>query len=297
MTAKMKKVLITGAHGQVGHCLVTLLSQRADVEVVAHDRADLDITNEDQVNAVVQALQPDTIINAAAHTAVDKAEDEVALSYAINRDGPQYLAQAAEKCGAVLLHISTDYVFDGTKPEPYTENDVTHPPSVYGQSKLAGEQAVAESCVRYAILRTAWVFGEHGNNFVKTMLRLGKERPELGIIGDQFGGPTYAGDIATALITMMDEFQCGEADISGVYHFSGSPHVSWYEFAQTIFAAAGEHGALSSLPTVNEITADQYPLPAPRPANSRLDCTKIESVFGIKPSNWSQALKNIKAYC
>ncbi|MGF1779073.1 dTDP-4-dehydrorhamnose reductase [Vibrio nomapromontoriensis] len=293
----MKKVLITGAHGQVGHCLVTLLSQRADVEVVAYDRADLDITNEDQVNAVVQALQPDTIINAAAHTAVDKAEDEVDLSYAINRDGPRYLAQAAEQCGAVLLHISTDYVFDGTKSEPYAEADVTNPPSVYGQSKLAGEQAVADTCSNYAILRTAWVFGEHGNNFVKTMLRLGKERSELGIIGDQFGGPTYAGDIATALITMMDEFQRGAADIFGVYHFSGAPHVSWYEFAKAIFTSAGELGALNSLPVVNEITADQYPLPAPRPANSRLDCSKIESVFGIKPSDWNQALKNIKAYC
>ncbi|MFS1909672.1 dTDP-4-dehydrorhamnose reductase [Vibrio sp. 10N.286.48.B7] len=297
MTVKMKKVLITGAYGQVGHCLVEQLSQRTDVEVIAYDRAELDITSSEQVNTVVQAVKPDVIINAAAHTAVDKAESEVELSYAINRDGPLYLAQAAETCGAALLHISTDYVFDGTKSEPYVESDLTNPPSVYGQSKLAGEQAVAETCSRYAVLRTAWVFGEHGNNFVKTMLRLGSERSELGIIGDQFGGPTYAGDIATALVTMMDEFQCGTPDISGIYHFSGAPHVSWYEFAKAIFTAAGEHGALNALPTVNEITADQYPLPAPRPTNSRLNCSKIGSVFGVEPSDWSQALKNIKAYC
>ncbi|MGX9519195.1 dTDP-4-dehydrorhamnose reductase [Vibrio mediterranei] len=289
------KVLITGSHGQVGHCLVNVLSARDDIEVFAYDREDLDITNESQVNSVVAELKPDVIMNCAAHTAVDKAETDIEMSYAINCDGPSYLAKATESLGALMLHISTDYVFDGDKALPYVETDKPNPKGAYGQSKLAGENAVIANCSRYAILRTAWVFGEHGNNFVKTMLRLGKERPELGIIGDQFGGPTYAGDIAKALATIMDNFASSE--LSGVYHFSGAPHVSWCQFAKAIFESAGKHGALSKLPLVNEITADQYPLPAPRPANSRLNCDKIHQVFAVEPSDWQQALENIKKYC
>lgn len=290
----MMKALITGSHGQVGHCLVSQLSKRSDIEVIAFDREHLDITNELQVKSVIEKLKPNVIINAAAHTAVDKAETDIDMSYAINRDGPLHLAQSAQKIDALLLHISTDYVFDGDKPLPYTETDAPNPKGVYGKSKLAGEEAVAKHCSRYAILRTAWVFGEHGNNFVKTMLRLGKERPELGVIGDQYGGPTYAGDIATALISVMDRFE--SKDQSGVYHYAGDPHVSWYQFATSIFESAAEHGVLQKLPVVHEITADQYPLPAPRPANSRLDCSKIKAVFGIEPSNWTSALNNIKAY-
>jgi dTDP-4-dehydrorhamnose reductase len=194
-----------------------------------------------------------------------------------------------------MLHISTDYVFDGEKAEPYLETDTPNPKGVYGQSKLAGEEAVVANCSRYAILRTAWVFGEHGNNFVKTMLRLGQDRPELGIIGDQFGGPTYAGDIANALVAMMDGFTGSEQ--SGVYHFSGAPHVSWYQFAKAIFASADKHGALPQIPAINEITADQYPLPAPRPANSRLNCDKIQQEFAVVPSDWQSALDNINQYC
>ncbi|SEG66190.1 dTDP-4-dehydrorhamnose reductase [Vibrio hangzhouensis] len=290
------KVLITGSHGQVGHCLVERLNKREDIDVVAYDRDVLDITNKEQVQAVIAELMPNVIINAAAHTAVDKAESDVEPSFAINRDGPMNLAMAAESVGALLLHISTDYVFDGSKTEPYSESDTTGPQGVYGKSKLAGELAVQEHCSKYAILRTAWVFGEHGNNFVKTMLRLGADRPELGIIGDQFGGPTYAGDIADALITMMDKFAVADNDLSGVYHYSGAPHVSWYEFAKEIFFAADKYSVLKSTPLVNEITADQYPLPAPRPANSRLNCSKIESVFGIVPSDWKLALNNIAEY-
>lgn len=289
------KVLITGSHGQVGYCLVNLLSKRSDIELVAYDRDNLDITDEHHVQTVLADVKPNVIINAAAHTAVDQAETDVELSYAINRDGPLYLAKAATQHNALLLHISTDYVFDGDNDVPYVETDTPNPKGVYGQSKLAGEEAVAANCTNYAILRTAWVFGEHGNNFVKTMLRLGKDRPELGIIGDQFGGPTYAGDIAKALVTMMDSFT--GAQQSGIYHFSGEPHVSWYQFAKAIFDAAGKHNALESLPVVNEITADQYPLPAPRPANSRLNCEKINETFNIKPSDWQAALENIKGYC
>jgi dTDP-4-dehydrorhamnose reductase len=288
------KVLITGSHGQVGHCLVSQLSKRSDIEVIAYDRDQLDITNEQQVKTVIDALKPNVIINAAAHTAVDKAETDIDMSYAINRDGPRHLALSAKKIDALLLHISTDYVFDGDQSLPYAETDTPNPKGVYGKSKLAGEEAVAKYCSRYAILRTAWVFGEHGSNFVKTMLRLGKERPELGVIGDQYGGPTYAGDIAAALISIMGRFE--SIDQSGVYHYAGNPHVSWYQFATSIFEAAAEHGVLTTLPIVNEISADEYPLPAPRPANSRLTCSKIKSVFGIESSDWKSALNNIKAY-
>ncbi len=291
----MKRVLITGSHGQVGHCLTNVLSVRDDIDVIAYDREVLDITSEAQVASLLAELTPDVIINCAAHTAVDRAETDVEMSYAINRDGPRHLAQAAESLGAVLLHISTDYVFDGEKDEPYLETDTPNPKGVYGQSKLAGEQAVAAHCTCYAILRTAWVFGEHGNNFVKTMLRLGQDRPELGIIGDQFGGPTYAGDIANALVAMMDGFNGSEQ--SGVYHFSGAPHVSWYQFAKAIFESADKHGVLPQTPQVNEITAAQYPLPAPRPANSRLNCDKIQQVFAVAPSDWQSALDNIEQYC
>jgi dTDP-4-dehydrorhamnose reductase len=292
--SEVMKVLITGSHGQVGHCVVSQLSKRTDIEVIAYDREYLDITNELQVKSVIGEIKPAIIINAAAHTAVDKAEADIDMSYAVNRNGPLYLAQSAQKIDALLLHISTDYVFDGNKAEPYVETDTPNPKGVYGKSKLAGEKAVAKYCSRYVILRTAWVFGEHGNNFVRTMLRLGKERSELGVIGDQVGGPTYAGDIASALISIMDKFESTEQ--SGVYHFSGEPHVSWYQFAQTIFASAEQHGALAQIPNVNEITADQYPLPAPRPANSRLNCTKIHDVFGVVPSDWQAALNNIKDY-
>ncbi|MGR5306660.1 dTDP-4-dehydrorhamnose reductase [Vibrio mediterranei] len=291
----MKRVLITGSYGQVGHCLTNVLSVRDDIDVIAYDREVLDIISEAQVASVLAELTPDVIINCAAHTAVDKAETDVEMSYAINCDGPRHLAQAAESLGAVMLHISTDYVFDGEKDEPYLETDTPNPKGVYGQSKLAGEQAVAAHCTRYAILRTAWVFGEHGNNFVKTMLRLGQDRPELGIIGDQFGGPTYAGDIANALVAMMDGFNGSEQ--SGVYHFSGAPHVSWYQFAKAIFESADKHGVLPQTPQVNEITAAQYPLPAPRPANSRLNCDKIQQVFAVAPSDWQSALDNIGQYC
>jgi dTDP-4-dehydrorhamnose reductase len=288
------KVLITGSHGQVGHCLVEQLSKRSDVEVFAYDKEQLDITNEANVQAAILELKPNVIINAAAHTAVDKAEADMEMSYAINRDGPLYLAKAAQTLDALMLHISTDYVFDGDNSEPYVETDTPNPKGVYGQSKLAGEQAVMSHCDRFAILRTAWVFGEHGNNFVKTMLRLGKERSELGVIGDQYGGPTYAGDIANALVVIMDKFSIEEP--SGVYHYAGEPHVSWYQFAQTIFVAAEKHGVMKQIPNVAEIKTDQYPLPAPRPTNSRLNCSKIQDVFGVAPSDWQAALNNIIAY-
>lgn len=288
------KVLITGCNGQVGQCLVTQLEGKA--EVLAMDRQQLDITEQAAVFATVSAFSPDYIINAAAHTAVDKAEEEVDLSFAINRDGPKYLAEAAKNCGAVMLHISTDYVFDGEGYRPYKESDSVGPKSIYGQSKLAGEQAVAEVLEEHLILRTAWVFGEYGNNFVKTMLRLAKSRDELSIVSDQFGGPTYAGDIASALLTMINNIEQGKVPKWGTYHYSGMPYVSWYEFAKKIFEIAVEKEVLSVSPSLSAISTSAYPTPAKRPLNSRLDCGYIHDEFGIKFSDWLAALENIQDY-
>ena len=288
--------MITGAYGQVGFCL-TQQAQENGWDVLAIDRDKLDITDPQAVNVLVKEYQPDVIINAAAHTAVDKAETEIDISYAINRDGPKYLAEAAASVGATILHISTDYVFAGDKGGIYCEVDPVAPQGVYGASKLAGEEAVIAANPKHIILRTAWVFGEHGNNFVKTMLRLGSQRDQLGIVADQFGGPTYAGDIATTLLTMAEKAAAAPATVSwGIYHFAGEPHVNWHQFAQAIFDKAVEHKLLAKAPQLNALTTADYPTPAKRPANSRLDCRKIFNEFGISPSNWQKALENIAAY-
>ncbi|MCL1090116.1 dTDP-4-dehydrorhamnose reductase [Shewanella profunda] len=289
------KILVTGSNGQVGSSLVKQLNQMPDVEFLAVDREQLDITDGAAVAKLVNEFKPDAIINAAAHTAVDKAEQEVELSYAINRDGPLLLAQAANTVGAAMLHISTDYVFAGDKDGEYLETDATDPQGIYGQSKLAGELAVAVACPRHIILRTAWVFCETGNNFVKTMLRLAQSRDELGVVCDQFGGPTYAGDIANALIVMAKAISKGNQSF-GIYHYSGLPHVNWHQFACEIFSQAKSQGLLNKEMSVNALTSDQYPTPAKRPINSKLNCNKIQDYFGIQSSDWRAALIRIKEY-
>ncbi|MEZ9665364.1 dTDP-4-dehydrorhamnose reductase [Vibrio cyclitrophicus] len=290
------RILITGCHGQVGSSLTEQLANHENTEVLALDREHLDITNQDAVSVAVAEFRPTIIINAAAHTEVDKAEEEVDLSYAINRDGPKYLAQAAQSVGAAILHISTDYVFEGNKAGEYTETDTTNPQGVYGESKLAGEIAVSEACDKHIILRTAWVFGESGNNFVKTMLRLGENRDALSIVGDQFGGPTYAGDIANTLIQIAKRINQGDAVEYGVYHYSGLPHVSWFDFADAIFDVAVVQGVLEKKPRLTSITTAQYPTPAKRPSNSRLSTDKITLGFAVTASDWKVALNNIQAY-
>ena len=295
MPHTIKKVLVTASNGQVGYLLSQKLAKLKDeFELFSFDRVGLDITSQDDVAEKCDEIQPDIIINCAAHTGVDKAETDIENSFAINELGPKYLAEQALKHNALLIHISTDYVFDGNKAEPYLETDTPNPQGVYGKSKLAGEVAIQSTGCKHVILRTAWVFGEHGNNFVKTMLKLGKSREELGIIGDQFGGPTYAGDIADAAIKIAAHYS-NEAQ-TGVYHYSGYPHVSWYQFAKSIFDYASQAEIPLALKTLNEIPATAYPLPAPRPANSRLNCTKLESFFAIAPSNWQAALNRIKEY-
>lgn len=290
----MAKFLITGANGQVGYCLAQQLAGQE--EILAVDRDELDITNREAVFDTIRTFRPDVVINAAAYTAVDKAETEIELSEAINIKGPQYLAEAANEVGAVILHISTDYVFNGEGSHEYKESDETGPQGVYGETKLGGEIAVQKANTRSVILRTAWVFGEHGNNFVKTMIRLGKERETLGVVADQFGSPTYAGDIASALINIANQILQGKSDSFGIYHFTGKPYVNWHQFAEAIFAEAELQKIIEKRPLVNAIATSDYPTPAKRPANSRLDLTKIKQVFNIEPSDWQKALKNIKEF-
>ena len=292
----MTTYLITGANGQVGSQLVQQLQAQPNTTVIATDRNTLDITNCAAVFQAAQTPHPDIIINAAAHTAVDKAESEPDFARAINVDGTRHLAEAAQDIGAAFLHISTDYVFDGKGETPYRESDATAPQSVYGQTKLDGETAALAACPHTIVLRTAWVFGEHGNNFVKTMLRLGRERDTLGIVADQHGAPTYAGDIAAALIQIAQHIAAEQPTEYGVYHFSGSPYTSWYGFASEIFRRAAAHNLLPRAPALNAIATSDYPTPAKRPANSRLDCSKIQAAFGIAPSDWQAALGSLKDY-
>jgi dTDP-4-dehydrorhamnose reductase len=289
------KMLLVGKNGQVGSSLVDQLNTLTDITLLALDRVQLDITDATKVDQLVAEFQPDIIINAAAYTAVDKAEQEQKLAYAINRDGPCNLAVAAQKVDATIIHISTDYVFSGDKSGSYSETDDTQPQGEYGRSKLAGEKAVAAACAKHVILRTAWVFGEHGNNFVKTMLRLAKTRDTLAVVADQFGGPTYAGDIASAIVSIAKQIASNNPAY-GIYHYSGFPQVSWHDFAQSIFTIAQNQGFLNQAINVNKISTQDYPTPVKRPANSRLDCDKIHKTFGIQQSDWQTALKRIKEY-
>ncbi|QDX30585.1 dTDP-4-dehydrorhamnose reductase [Dickeya poaceiphila] len=276
------KILLTGANGQLGRCFQDRLPQ--GWSVLATDSDSLDITDEAQVQATVASWQPDAIVNAAAYTAVDKAESEPELAARINVAGPEYLARAARQRGARFIHVSTDYVFDGTATQPYIETDITHPLGVYGQTKLDGERAVLKVNPAAQIVRTAWVFSEYGNNFVKTMLRLGRERDSFGVVADQHGCPTYAGDIAGAIICLLQQQGDG-----GLYHFCGDEEVSWHDFASAIFAIADKQKVLTTTPVVKAITTEQYPTPAARPAYSSLNCAKI-SRFGVQPSAWREAL-------
>ncbi|MEY0151523.1 dTDP-4-dehydrorhamnose reductase [Providencia rettgeri] len=287
------RILVTGCNGQVGHSLIKQLSKYKDIIVLGCDKKNLDITNQKEVSRIVNDFKPSIIINAAAYTAVDKAENDIEMAYMVNRNGPKYLAEAAQKMNAAIIHISTDYVFDGYKSGEYDEEDLTNPQGIYGKSKLAGEIEVSNACSKYIILRTAWVFSEYGNNFVKTMLKLGSERDELNIVCDQFGGPTYAGDIASALIDISICIFKDKPINYGIYHFSGLPHVSWYEFAKIIFYEAHTNTILNQLPKLTGISTEQYPTPTKRPSNSKLNTEKISKEFSIKASDWKNKLSNI----
>ena len=294
-SSHLPRILITGGSGQVGHCLKAQLEGCAELSVP--DSTALNIADRRSVRQAVETFRSDYIINAAAYTAVDKAESDAERAFAVNRDGARHLAEAAEAAGAAMLHISTDYVFDGAGGAPYDEAAPTAPQNIYGASKLAGEQAVLAACRRAVVMRTSWVFGAHGQNFVKTMLRLGRERDSLGIVADQYGAPTAAADIAAALITIVRRHTPEQlAERAGIYHYCGSPYASWFEFAETIFAEAAVQGVLAKIPAVKLIATADYPTPAKRPADSRLDCGKIRAVFGIGPCDWHSALSDLRPY-
>ena len=294
-SSHLPRILITGGSGQVGHCLKAQLEGCAELSVP--DSSALNIADRRSVRQAVETFRPDYIINAAAYTAVDKAESDAERAFAVNRDGACHLAEAAEAAGVAMLHISTDYVFDGAGGAPYDEAAQTAPQNIYGASKLAGEQAVLAACRRAVVMRTSWVFGAHGQNFVKTMLRLGCERDSLGIVADQYGAPTAAADIAAALITIVRRHTPEQlAERAGIYHYCGSPYASWFEFAETIFAEAAAQGVLAKIPAVKPIATADYPTPAKRPADSRLDCGKIRAVFGIGSCDWHSALSDLRPY-
>lgn len=285
------KVLITGVHGQVGQ-FVTHKFQMAGWQVYATSHAELDVCCENVVHACIRRFKPHIVINTTAYTAVDLAEKESSIAYQVNALASSYLSAAAADVGAVILHLSTDYVFDGYKQDAYLETDRPNPLNSYGISKLAGEIAVIAANPHHIILRTSWVFSEVGSNFVKTMLRMADNCKELNIVVDQFGGPTYAGDIADSLLMIANNvIQQSTFSQWGVYHYCGDPVVNWYLFAESIFSCALHYGIISSCPRLNAVTSEQYPSLAARPMNSYLNCSKIKNVFGIGQPDWQESLK------
>lgn len=292
----VKRILITGGDGQVGREFAELPA--ADkIDLIRVNRAQLDVTDAASIKRIIELYQPHALINSAAYTAVDRAETETEQAYAINCEAARLLAIACREHKVKLLHISTDYVFDGTKPleQTWLETDTCNPQSVYGASKLAGEQAILAELPDAFILRTSWVFGRFGNNFVKTMLRLGAERDSLNVVNDQFGGPTHALDIAATLVKAAG-YLIDDKIAGGIYHYGGSPHCSWQQFAEAIMQAGVAHAMLERAPTVNGIPSSDYPTPAKRPANSQMNGNKLASALGIAPSNWQHGLDTCLSY-
>ena len=281
------RLLVTGATGQLAQKLGA--GTTPENPVLAVGRPDLDICRPETITAAIADLRPDVIVNAAAYTAVDKAESEPEIASAINRDGAGNVAAAAAAAGLPVIHVSTDYVFSGEKDEPYVETDSAGPLGVYGRSKLAGEEAVARANSRHIILRTSWVYSDTGNNFVRTMLRLATEREELGIVADQFGNPTFAGDLAHGVIHIARHLvEDREFAGYGVYHLSGSGKTSWAGFARHIFEVSGRLGG--PVARVRDITTAEFPTPARRPLNSCLATGKYSSRFGWSPPEWRISL-------
>jgi dTDP-4-dehydrorhamnose reductase len=283
------KLLVLGSSGQVGRELCRL-SWPTGYTLGGFDRAEVDITQGEAVSAAIRRERPDIVINAAAYTAVDRAESEPEAAWAGNCTGPANLAAGCAETDIPLIHISTDYVFDGTKTGPYREDDPVAPLGVYGQSKEAGDRAVREALASHVILRTAWVYSAHGHNFVKTMLRLAEGRPALRVVADQTGSPTSAADIAAAIAMIVPQLATGNRRW-GTYHFTAAGAVTWHGFAEAIFELAAPWRGPP--PQVAAIASADYPTPARRPANSRLDCTKIGEAFGIRPRPWREALAEV----
>ena len=285
------KILVTGANGQVGRELVEQCLEQGYGVVVAN-RNQLDISNEQSVAEFCHYHQPHAIINAAAYTAVDLAESETERAFAVNALGAKYLAQTALTLNIPMLHFSTDYVFDGTKNSPYCEQDGPNPINAYGSTKLQGEIYLKQSGANYLVLRTSWVFSQHGNNFVKTMVRLASERDKLRVIDDQLGCPTSAADLAKAALTVLPVL-IDKKTMATTYHYAGNPAVSWFDFASAIIDIAHSKKILDRKPTLEPIKSSQYPVTAIRPKNSRLSSVRFSSEFGLAESDWQSQLEQI----
>ena len=288
----MTRILLTGKNGQVGWELQRSLADFGTV--VATDSAEMNLADSQAIRRVMREIKPDLIINPAAYTAVDKAETEPDLAQAVNGDAPGILAEEALRLRAVLVHYSTDYVFDGSKPVPYTEADAPNPQSVYGRTKLAGEQAIRASGCKHLILRTSWVYGVHGGNFVKTMLRLARERDELRVVADQFGAPTWARDLAQSTATALQDWSQKDWDgnLGGLYHLTAAGRTSWHQYAEEIVRLARHYDpalAAKAL-AIRAIATHEYPLPAKRPVNSVLANDRIRDAFGIALPAWQDSL-------
>jgi dTDP-4-dehydrorhamnose reductase len=288
------KILLTGKNGQVGWELQRALATLGDV--VAADRQGMDLANPDSIRSAIRATRPDLIVNAAAYTAVDKAESEPDLAMAINGTAPGIMAEEAKRLGAAMVHYSTDYVFDGTKTSPYTEEDTPNPINVYGKTKLAGEQAVQATGIPHLIFRTSWVYGLRGKNFLLTILRLAQERDELKIVDDQVGAPTWSRLIAEATAQILAQIRMPIAhhplriaEVSGLYHLTSAGQTSWHGFARAILDHSGLVG-IKPLARLTAIPGADYPLPAPRPGNSGLSNKKMQQVFGLALPAWDAAL-------
>lgn len=278
------KVLVTGKSGQLA-CSMIELDAGAHT-VVAMGRPELDIRDRDSALRAIDSAEPDVVVNAGAYTAVDKAEAEIEDAFAINAVGAENVARACHSAGIAIIHISTDYVFDGTKRAPYVETDATGPIGAYGRSKLAGEAAVAAACPRHVILRTSWVHAPFGYNFVRTMLRLAQTRDELNVVDDQHGNPTYAPHLAEAVMRVAEAISgpSGRTDAWGIYHAAGTGETTWCDFAREVFRYSAARGGPSAV--VHGIPTSQYPTPARRPENSRMDCGALERAFAIKLPDW-----------
>lgn len=276
-------VLVTGANGQLGQALQSVAQDFDGIDFHFADSVKADITNKQNLQTLFSAIKPDFCINAAAYTAVDKSESEPEKAHAVNVIGAKNLAETCRDFNTKLIHISTDFVFDGQKQTPYLETDATNPQGVYGQTKLDGEFAIAETFDQYFIIRTSWVYSRFGNNFMKTMLRLAAERSSLNVVNDQIGTPTHAVDLARAIVQII---QSGKADY-GIYNFSNGGVISWYDFAREIFDLNGANIELNPIPT------SAYPTPAKRPKYSVLDKTKISQTFGITIRDWKESLKSV----
>lgn len=285
-----QRIFVAGEHGQVAQALAHAYNLRGD-HVALVGRSTISITDQRRLLSAVIAFNPDLVVNAAGYTAVDQAEDDKEAAFAINRDGAGFVAAAAEAAGVPVIHLSTDYVFDGRKQAPYLETDPTNPLSVYGESKLAGEIAVASCASNHVILRTSWVCSPIGHNFVKTMLRLARDREEIAVVDDQWGAPTFASDLAAAIMSIGDKIASADdrSHFSGVYHASSAGETTWCRLAHEIMAQFAAKGGRAC--RVRAIASSEYPTQAKRPADSRLDCSKLKRVFGISLPRWETSLE------